>query len=98
MSAKWPLSRAWLPRAIFRWTYFGLSLPIVSGQRSISVTRLNARTSVLSVDSLDAQHRGVYKCMAQNKAGRTNFQSELAVNGASLSYIYFPFLFSFTYV
>lgn len=58
------------------------SLPIMSGQHSITVTRLNARTSVLSVDSLDAQHRGIYKCMAQNKAGRNDFQSELSVNGA----------------
>lgn len=58
------------------------SRPIVNGQHSFSITRLNARTSALSVDSLDAQHRGVYKCLAQNAAGRADFQSELTVNGA----------------
>lgn len=69
------------------------SLPIISGQHSISITRLNARTSVLSADSLDAQHRGVYKCMAHNQAGRNDFQSELAVNGVYLFAILFPRLF-----
>lgn len=60
------------------------SIPIVSGHHSFSVTRLNARTSALSIDSLDAQHRGLYKCMARNGAGHADIQSELAVNGASI--------------
>lgn len=57
------------------------SMPIVNGQHSFTVTRLNARTSVLSVDSLDAQHRGMYKCMARNGAGQTEHHSGLEVNG-----------------
>lgn len=58
------------------------SMPIVSGQHSFSIVRMNARTSVLSIDSLDARHRGVYKCSARNKAGHSEYQSELHVNGA----------------
>lgn len=57
------------------------TMPILHGQHSFTVTRLNARTSALSVDSLDAQHRGVYKCMARNGAGQTEHHSALEVNG-----------------
>lgn len=57
------------------------AMPILHGQHSFTVTRLNARTSALSVDSLDAQHRGVYKCMARNGAGQTEHHSALEVNG-----------------
>lgn len=61
-------------------------MPIVSGQHSFSIVRMNARTSVLSIDSLDARHRGVYKCSARNKAGHSEYQSELHVNGAFSTY------------
>lgn len=57
------------------------SMPILHGQHSFSVLRVNARTSVLSVDSLDAQHRGVYRCMARNGAGQAEHYSALEVNG-----------------
>lgn len=57
------------------------AVPIVNGEHSFSVTRLNARTSALSVDSLDAQHRGLYKCMARNGAGRAEHLAALEVNG-----------------
>lgn len=57
------------------------SIPIVSGEHSVSVLRLNARTSILSVDSLSAKHRGTYKCIARNEAGQTEHHSELRVNG-----------------
>lgn len=58
------------------------AVPIVSGEHSFTVLRVNARTSVLSVDSLDARHRGVVKCLAANAAGRADHQSLLLVNGA----------------
>lgn len=57
------------------------AVPIVSGEHSFTVLRVNARTSVLSVDSLDARHRGVVKCLASNVAGRADHQSLLLVNG-----------------
>lgn len=57
------------------------SIPIVNGLHSVSVTRLNARTSALSIDALDAQHRGHYKCMARNSAGDAEHMARLEVNG-----------------
>lgn len=57
------------------------SVPIVVGQHGFTVTRLNSRTSTLSIEALDAQHRGVYKCLARNQAGSAEHQSELHVNG-----------------
>lgn len=60
------------------------SIPLVGGQHSLTITRLNARTSVMSIDSLDALHRGLYKCMARNRAGSAEHQSELQVNGYHL--------------
>lgn len=63
------------------------SIPILTGQHSFSVTRLNVRTSALSIDSLDAKHRGVYKCIARNEAGQAEYHSELEVNGVLLYFI-----------
>lgn len=57
------------------------SIPIVNGMHSLTVTRLNARTSALSIDALDAHHRGHYKCMARNSAGETEQTAALDVNG-----------------
>lgn len=68
------------------------AIPVVQGHHSVSVMRLNARTSVLSVDSLDAQHRGVYKCMARNGAGQSEHHSALEVNG----YVQFIKLYNFS--
>lgn len=56
-------------------------VPIVTGQNGISVSRMNPRTSFLSVDALDAEHGGTYRCMARNRAGQTDFEALLRVNG-----------------
>lgn len=57
------------------------SEPIVSGEYSFTVSRLNARTSSLNIEYLDGKHRGNYRCMAQNVAGSAEHYSELHVNG-----------------
>lgn len=54
---------------------------IVTGQNSFTITRLNARTSALSIESLNSGHRGLYKCVTKNKAGVAEFSAELKVNG-----------------
>lgn len=62
-----------------RWT---LNLfPINSGKSELTIVTLNARTSSLSINSLDAVHRGTYKCIASNKAGTAEYSAELRVNG-----------------
>ncbi|XP_030563380.1 Down syndrome cell adhesion molecule-like protein Dscam2 isoform X1 [Drosophila novamexicana] len=42
--------------------------------------QLNSRTSYLSVDTLEAKHRGAYSCIAQNQAGRAIYAADLQVN------------------
>ena len=59
-------------------------VPIVSGQNSFTITRLNVRTSDLNIEALDGIHRGIYKCIVRNKAGFTEHQSELQVNGVHI--------------
>lgn len=54
---------------------------IETGQDGFTVMQLNSRTSYLSVDALEAKHRGVYSCIAQNLAGKAKFAAELQVNG-----------------
>lgn len=55
--------------------------PIVNGQNGFTVSRMNARASTLSVDQLDAMHRGNYSCVARNRAGFAEIRAELQVNG-----------------
>lgn len=54
---------------------------IVTGEDGYNVMRINKRTSLLNIDSLEGIHRGVYKCIANNTAGYSEFVSELNVNG-----------------
>lgn len=69
-----------VPLDIF-WSLNGI--PIVTGQHGISISRMNARTSFLSVDALDAEHGGTYRCMARNVAGHANLEAVLRVNGSN---------------
>nr|XP_017031947.1 Down syndrome cell adhesion molecule-like protein Dscam2 isoform X50 [Drosophila kikkawai] len=53
---------------------------IVNGENGFTLVRLNKRTSLLNIDSLNAFHRGVYKCIATNEAGSSEYVAELQVN------------------
>lgn len=57
------------------------SSPVISTENEFTTIKLNARTSSLSINSLDAIHRGTYKCIASNKAGTAEYSAELQVNG-----------------
>lgn len=57
------------------------SAPIISGENSYTSTKLNSRTSSLNIEYLDAIHRGVYKCVASNKAGSVEHSAVLNING-----------------
>jgi len=59
------------------------SSPIINGENGFTLVRLNKRTSSLNIDSLNAYHRGVYKCIATNEAGTSEYVAELQVNGLS---------------
>ena len=57
------------------------SSPIINGEDGFTILRINQRTSSLNIDFLDAMHRGVYKCIAKNQAGKSEHVAELHVNG-----------------
>lgn len=61
------------------------SSPIISGEQSFTVMKMNARTSSLNIEYLDGVHRGVYKCVASNRAGESEWLTKLDVNGRSSS-------------
>lgn len=69
---------------------------IVNGELGFTLVRLNKRTSSLNVDSLEAIHRGSFKCIANNSAGYAEYVAILEVNGSSLIIVVDIFLFEFT--
>lgn len=62
-----------------RWTIN--SQPIVSGEQSFTIMRMNSRTSSLNIEYLEGIHRGLYKCIASNKAGTAELSALLDING-----------------
>lgn len=50
-------------------------------QLGVTFSKLSSRISTLNIESVRAEHRGSYKCMAMNKAGRSEHVSELHVDG-----------------
>lgn len=62
-----------------RWTLN--SKPIITEENGINLLKINPRTSSLNINSLEAHHRGLYKCIARNAAGESEFSAELHVNG-----------------
>lgn len=57
------------------------SSPILSGENGITIMKMNQRTSSLSINSVEALHRGIFKCIVSNKAGAAEHSAELRVNG-----------------
>lgn len=57
------------------------SEPLFNGQHGIVIVKMSTRLSSLSIDSITDKHRGIFKCIAENAAGRDEYESELKVNG-----------------
>lgn len=57
--------------------------PIISGDNGITINKLSAKSSVLNIASVEKEHRGIIKCIAENMAGIDTFASELSVNGTT---------------
>lgn len=68
-----------LPLRKFMWTLN--NKPIVSGENGITINKLSAKSSVLNIASVEREHRGIIKCIAENMAGSDTYASELIVNG-----------------
>ena len=57
-------------------------MPIQAEEDGITITKLSIKTSVLNIGSVEQEHRGVFKCLAENAAGIAEQMSELKVNGS----------------
>lgn len=62
-----------------KWTHG--SAPVVSGENGITIIKISSQMSVLSIGSINEKHRGIFKCVVENKAGMAEHSSELHVNG-----------------
>ncbi|XP_054089329.1 cell adhesion molecule Dscam2 isoform X22 [Zeugodacus cucurbitae] len=51
-----------------------------SGDYEIIIGRMSTKSSTLNIDYIAAEHRGVYACLATNRAGVSAYQAELQVN------------------
>lgn len=57
------------------------SRPLINNEEGITILKLSSKTSVLNIPSVAEYHRGVFKCIAENKAGSTFYAAEFKVNG-----------------
>lgn len=56
---------------------------ITTVENGIHVVMTSSRISQLTIESVTAYHRGVYRCVVENKAGKNEHSAELRVNGIS---------------
>ena len=62
----------------FHWTHNNQSVDPHSG---ISVFKAGPRSSILSIENLQAQHSGTYICRAENAAGQAVSSGQLNIQG-----------------
>uniref|UniRef100_A0A1A9WR28 Ig-like domain-containing protein n=1 Tax=Glossina brevipalpis TaxID=37001 RepID=A0A1A9WR28_9MUSC len=60
------------------WLFNDYGLSSYSG---VTVLKNSKRTSVLTIDSVQARHAGNYTCKARNHADAVNYTAELVING-----------------
>lgn len=53
----------------------------ISSYSGITVVKGGKRTSMLTIDNVNARHAGKYSCKAKNYAAAVNYTAELVVNG-----------------
>lgn len=54
---------------------------LMNGKDGITITRISARLSALTIESIGGEHRGIFRCIVTNAAGSTELESELNANG-----------------
>lgn len=54
---------------------------LVHNENQVTILKVSPRLSSLSIESLSHKHRGIFKCIAANRAGLAEFSTELKVNG-----------------
>ena len=60
------------------WTFDGRP---VAGDAGVQVFSVGRRTSVLSIQSVEADHSGLYTCTASNAVGEAQHSARLTVKG-----------------
>ena len=68
-----------LPLSPIQWTFQGIDT--INNQRGIEISRLGPKSSILTIESVDFLHSGVYSCGVSNRAGNVSKSVELVVNG-----------------
>lgn len=64
----------------------------VSQYSGITVSKVGSKISTISIDSVQESHAGSYTCIAENRAGQTQYNVELYVNGNLLKTNFFGFV------
>ena len=62
-----------------RWTLN--DQPIITNENGFTIGKMSQRLSTLSIESIQGLHRGIFKCIAENKAGSMEYSTVLQVNG-----------------
>lgn len=56
----------------------------VADENGIMVSKAGKKISMLSIDSVQAEHAGTYTCLAENSGGKAQYSVDLHVNGISI--------------
>lgn len=76
-----------------QWKLNGVEIP---AYLEVSTSKIGKRINVLSIESVKADHRGNYSCVAENQAGTAEFTAPLVVIGSCAQANGYPnFVFSF---
>lgn len=65
---------------------------ITTVENGVHVVMTSPRISQLTIESVTAYHRGQYRCLAENKAGQSEYTAELRVNGTYRNIVFDPFI------
>lgn len=56
-------------------------MPLLNDYYGIQIMEMATKLSTLRIDAINDKHRGTYKCLVSNLAGKSELASELKVNG-----------------
>lgn len=62
----------------FTWLLNGIEL---KDSFDVTISAVGKRSTVLTIESVQAIHAGIYTCQAENRAGISLYSTELKVNG-----------------